>query len=107
MRDDLDQYIADRAKKEPGFAALVKAAERRRKFARELATRRTKRGISQTMIAARMETSASIVSRLESGADVRISTLEKYLAALGLGLLGLGLRTQARVVAGENAGAKR
>ena len=33
-----------------------------------------------------MATSASIVSRLEAGADVKISTLEKYIAALGMEL---------------------
>jgi len=36
--------------------------------------------------AASMRTSAAIVSRLESGSDVRLSTLEKYVAALGLQL---------------------
>ncbi len=43
-------------------------------------------GLSQTQVAARMETSASIVGRVESGADVRLSTLEKYMAALGFEL---------------------
>ena len=33
-----------------------------------------------------MRTSRAIVSRLESGSDVRLSTLEKYVAALGLQL---------------------
>jgi hypothetical protein len=33
-----------------------------------------------------MQTSPAIVSRLESGQDVRVSTLEKYVAALGLQL---------------------
>ena len=36
--------------------------------------------------AALMHTSPAIVSRLESGHDVRVSTLEKYVAALGLRL---------------------
>jgi predicted transcriptional regulator len=41
-------------------------------------------GLSQTEEAARMGTSQSAVARLESGdADVRLSTLERYVAALG------------------------
>jgi ribosome-binding protein aMBF1 (putative translation factor) len=86
MTDDLDKYIAEREAREPGFAALVEAAEQRRAFAREMAERRKKIGLSQTQVAAKMETSPSIVSRIESGGDVRLSTLEKYLMALGFEL---------------------
>ena len=86
MKDDLERYVAERDGREPGFAALVDAAEQRRAFARRMAKQRRKRGLSQTHIAAKMATSPSIVSRLESGSDVRISTLEKYLAALGMEL---------------------
>ena len=50
----------------------------------ELAKKRRELGLSQTEVAARMGTSQSAVARLESGdADVRISTLERYVAALG------------------------
>lgn len=86
MADELEQHIAERERRSPGFTALVEAAEHRRLFAREMAEQRKRKGLSQTQIAARMDTSASIVSRLESGGDVRLSTLEKYVAALGLGL---------------------
>jgi len=83
---DRDKYIAEREVREPAFAALVEAADQRRVFAREMAERRKKHGLSQTQVAAKMETSPSIVSRIESGGDVRLSTLEKYLAALGFEL---------------------
>jgi transcriptional regulator with XRE-family HTH domain len=64
----------------PGFAEM---AERRRALAEELVARRVDRGLSQTEVAARMGTSQSAVARLESGqADVRLSTLERYAAAL-------------------------
>lgn len=58
-------------------------AERRR-LAGELVARRQVLGLSQTEVAARMGTSQSAVARLESGeADVRLSTLQRYVAALG------------------------
>ena len=50
----------------------------------EMAKKRRALGLSQTEVAARMGTSQSAVARLESGdADVRLSTLERYAAALG------------------------
>ena len=65
----------------PGFEAI---AEQRRALAAELVGRRQALGLSQTEVAARMGTSQSAVARLESGqADVRLSTLERYAAALG------------------------
>ncbi|HUY57658.1 MAG TPA: helix-turn-helix domain-containing protein [Candidatus Micrarchaeaceae archaeon] len=64
----------------PGFAQM---AARRRSLASELTTRRMNLRLSQTEVAARMGTSQSAVARLESGlADVRLSTLERYAAAL-------------------------
>ncbi len=65
----------------PGFDEV---AQRRRALADELVSRRVALGLSQTEVAARMQTSQSAVARLESGdADVRLSTLERYAAALG------------------------
>ncbi len=64
----------------PGFEAI---AERRRHLAVDLAAHRRHEGLSQTTVAARMGTSQSAVARLESGdADVRLSTLERYVAAI-------------------------
>jgi ribosome-binding protein aMBF1 (putative translation factor) len=85
-KDDLEHYVADRDAREPGFAALVVDAEKRLAFGRAMAERRRASGKSQTQVAAFMRTSPAIVSRLESGSDVRLSTLEKYVAALGLQL---------------------
>jgi len=85
-RDDLDRYVAKRDAHEPGFAALVADAEARLAFGRQMAERRRAKGQTQTQVAALMQTSPAIVSRLESGRDVRVSTLEKYVAALGLRL---------------------
>ena len=65
----------------PGFDDL---SVRRKELAGELVTLRQAAGLSQTEVAARMGTSQSAVARLESGdADIRLSTLERYVAALG------------------------
>ena len=59
-------------------------AERRRALTDALVARRVDLGLSQTEVAARMGTSQSAVARLEGGqADLRLSTLERYAAALG------------------------
>jgi ribosome-binding protein aMBF1 (putative translation factor) len=82
-RDFLDEIVAARAAKRAGFTRLVKEAEFRRKAARRLAQQREKLGLSQTTVAALMGTSASVVSKLEAGADVKISTLVRYCQAIG------------------------
>ena len=72
---------------EPVFPGFREVAERRRELAGELVARRVELGLSQTEVAARMKTSQSAVARLESGeADIRLSTLERYAAALGVHL---------------------
>ncbi|TMG68761.1 MAG: helix-turn-helix domain-containing protein, partial [Chloroflexi bacterium] len=71
-------------KRTPEFPELVEAAYRRRKLLRTLAGERTRRGISQTRIAARMRTSQSAIARLEAGEiDARVSTIDRFAAALG------------------------
>jgi ribosome-binding protein aMBF1 (putative translation factor) len=82
-KDFLGEVIAARSKKNPRFPDLVAEAERRRVFARDLATRRAAAGLSQTLVAARMGTAASVVSKLEAGADVKLSTLQRYCEAIG------------------------
>lgn len=57
---------------------------RRRQLLRDLAARREKLGLSQTVVAARMGTSQSAVARLEAGeVDAKLSTGERFAAALG------------------------
>jgi ribosome-binding protein aMBF1 (putative translation factor) len=65
----------------PGFADI---SERRRRLVAELVEARVQVGLSQTEVAAQMGTSQSAVARLEAGeADMRLSTLERYAAAVG------------------------
>jgi ribosome-binding protein aMBF1 (putative translation factor) len=82
-QDFLDEIVSKRTGRSPGFPRLVEEAEFRRKAARQLAAQREKLGLSQTVVAARMGTSASVVSKLEAGADVKISTLVRYCQAIG------------------------
>jgi ribosome-binding protein aMBF1 (putative translation factor) len=83
-KDLVAELVEDRAARNPAFPALVDAASRRRELLRALAADREATGLSQTAIAARMSTSQSAVARIESGqADVKLSTLERYAAAVG------------------------
>jgi ribosome-binding protein aMBF1 (putative translation factor) len=84
-RDDfVDEIVEERTEMNPEFPDLVEAALRRRRLLRELAGRREKLGLSQTVVAARMGTSQSAVARLEAGEiDAKLSTVERFAAALG------------------------
>ncbi len=82
--DFLTELIEERTRANPDFPALVDAALSRRALLRELAAQREQVGLSQTVVAARMGTSQSAVARMEAGqGDVRLSTVERYAAALG------------------------
>lgn len=74
----------------PGFSDLGQADDAD-SLIELLATRRRDLDLSQTEVAARMGTSQSAVARLESGGDLRLSTLERYAKALGTDL-GFALR---------------
>ena len=70
----------------PGFRemALRRMSAERRRLVADLTAQRRSAGLSQTEVAARMGTSQSAVARLETGdADLRVSTLERYAAAIG------------------------
>jgi transcriptional regulator with XRE-family HTH domain len=69
---------------DPVFPGFKEMAGERKSLAATLSAKRVELGLSQTEVAARMGTSQSAVARLESGeADLRLSTLERYAAALG------------------------
>lgn len=68
----------------PGFAETEIAADPI-ELVHALVRRRRHQGLSQTEVAARMGTSQSAVARLEAtGGDVRMSTLQRYAAAVGV-----------------------
>lgn len=82
-KDFIDEIVEERTRRNPRFPRLVAEAEARMKLARRLTVLREKRSLSQTVVAARMGTSASVVSKLEGGGDVKVSTLQRYFAAIG------------------------
>ena len=82
-RDFVDDLVSARTRKNPEFPRLVREAEIRQRAAGRLTAQREKAGLSQTVVAARMGTSASVVSKLEAGGDVKISTLIRYCQAIG------------------------
>lgn len=83
-RDELDEVIAERTERNPAFSGMVAEALRVRELVRALTDARVEQGLSQTVVAARMGTSQSVVARIEQGdRDVRLSTLARYAAAVG------------------------
>lgn len=83
-KDDLEEFIADRARANSDFPRLIDDALARRQLLRELAAQREVEGLTRTVVAARMGTSESAVARLEGGeADAKLSTVGRYAAALG------------------------
>jgi len=82
--DALEELIAERTAQNPDFPKLVEAAARRRTLLRELGRMRERHRLSQTVVAADMETSQSSVARLEGASgDARLSTVDRYAQALG------------------------
>ena len=68
----------------PGFREMARTERRRRELLADLVARRRAAGLSQAEVADRMGTSQPAVARVEAGAgDVRLSTLERYAAAVG------------------------
>jgi DNA-binding transcriptional regulator YiaG len=82
-KDFLEEVFVEGTRKDPEFRQRVAEAVVRRKLGRKLAAIREKKNLSQTVVAARMETSASVVSKFEAGGDAKISTLQRYCAAVG------------------------
>ncbi|MGC9667716.1 helix-turn-helix domain-containing protein [Planosporangium sp. 12N6] len=68
----------------PGFREMAQNARGRRDLLAELVAERRAAGLSQAEVADRMGTSQPAVARVEAGAvDVRLSTLQRYAAAVG------------------------
>jgi DNA-binding XRE family transcriptional regulator len=82
--DFLDEVIAERAALNSEFPAMVDAAVETRRLLRDLAHRRRTLRLSQTVVAKRMGTTQSALARMERGdVDPRLSTVQRYVTALG------------------------
>ena len=107
-KDFLDELIAERAKRNPRFLDLVEEASARRRLAQRLTKDRERQGLSQTVVAAAMGTAQSVVSKLEAGADVKVSTLQRYCHAIGQDLVqSLSARRQPKTTAAKSVRARR
>jgi DNA-binding transcriptional regulator YiaG len=83
-KDDLDALIDELAEDDPGLRSRVTAALERRELLRQLAELRRQLGLTQVELAERMHTSQGQITRLEAGADTRLSTIARYAAAIGV-----------------------
>ena len=82
---DLAAYSATRGKRDPAFKAAYDDATDSHNIARQLAKLREQSGLSQRELAQKLHTSQAAISRLERSdyEGHSISTLKKYLQALG------------------------
>lgn len=67
----------------PDARKRVDAIKRAMQLEVALSELREMRGVSQSAVAVELETSRPNVSRIEKEVDVRLSTLERYVEALG------------------------
>lgn len=81
---DLQDYIAKRKAADADFAENFDEGFEAFKFGVVLKEARKAAGLTQMDVALRLETQKSAISRIENHSeDVKLSTLEKFAAALG------------------------
>jgi len=76
------QRFLEEQLKDPEVAASFYEGLEELRLAVKIASLREKRGLTQTELAARMHTSAPVISRLESGDRCTLRTLKKLAEAL-------------------------
>ena len=82
--DDLDKYISERKKRDKKFAKGFEVGYENFKIGVLLKQAREDAGISQEELAKRLNTHKSAISRIENHSeDIRLSTLNEYLEAVG------------------------
>ena len=81
---DVERYIEKRKKRSAKFAKDFEIGYEAFEFSIMLRDARERAGITQEMIAKKLRTKKSAISRIENHAeDIRLSTLGKYAKALG------------------------
>ena len=97
-----EEIEADLLRRFPRLPRLVEAIKRRRRGLRALALWRE--GVTQAELAERMGTSQSAVARLEKAeVDPKVSTLERYAAALDANFVWMIVDDDGREVSTEFA----
>jgi ribosome-binding protein aMBF1 (putative translation factor) len=74
---------AEKIRKKACFNRVKEESEIEYQVACEMAKARANAGLTQVEVAAAMETTQSVISRIERGANVSIETLERYASACG------------------------
>lgn len=81
---DVERYIKGRKRKGPRFAKNFESGYDAFEFSVMLRQARERAGITQEVVAKKLRTKKSAISRIENHAeDIRLSTLDKYAKALG------------------------
>lgn len=81
--DDLDRSIAKRTAANPAYPELLHAEIRRQRLIGTLVAERKANHLTQADVARAMKVSQSVVAEIESArADVRYSTLDRYVEAV-------------------------
>ena len=84
---DVERYIETRKNRSPKFARNFASGYEAFEFTVMLREARKRAGITQEMVAKKLRTKKSAISRIENHAeDIRLSTLGKYAKALGMKL---------------------
>lgn len=84
---DLSDHAKRRAQHDPDFAEGLETGYTAFKIGVLLRQARERVGLTQEEVAERLDTKKSAISRIENHAgDIRLSTLERYAAAIGWNL---------------------
>ena len=92
-KDFLEEMVEESTKKNSRFPFMLAAAYEQRLLGERIAERRRRLGLSQADLAHRMGSTQRIISKIENGGDVNVSTLRRCLAVLGLTLRAFVLRS--------------
>ncbi|MBA3053158.1 helix-turn-helix transcriptional regulator [bacterium] len=81
---DLQKYIKKRKARDPEFASEFDAGYEQFKIGVMLKRAREEVGVTQEELAIRLHTKKTAISRIENHAeDIKLSTIEKFIHALG------------------------
>lgn len=87
MKNDLKKYVEERKGRDPSFARNYDIGYEEFKIGVTLRQAREAAGLTQEELAKKLKTKKTAISRIENHAeDIRLSTLDKVVKALGMHL---------------------